>query len=96
MNLALADEAIVARTDGLLASQVGDVVVILHMDRSAYFHTDAIGADIWHRMAEPRRVGDLIADLVEDYEIDRDTCARDVRAFLAAAITEGVVRQVEL
>lgn len=75
----------------LACAEVGEDLVMLHLERNAYYDTDAIGADIWRRMAEPVVVGELCEALVDVYDVDAETCVRDVLAFLEDAHREGVV-----
>ena len=91
----VSENLVVARNDDLMSARVGSEVVMLHLERNAYYDLDAIGAVIWERLATPSSVGPLIDSLVEQYAVDRETCARDVLAFLAEALTEGVIRIVE-
>ncbi len=88
-------DTIVARNEALLSAEVGAEVVMLHVENNAYYDTDAIGADIWRRLTEPLRVSDLCGALLQHYDVDRDTCERDVLLFLSEAHREGVVRVVD-
>lgn len=87
-------DSIVSRNESLVSATVGADVVMLHLQNNAYYDTDAIGGDIWARIAVPTNVGDLCAALVEAYDVDRETCERDVLAFLNEAAREGVIRIV--
>ena len=65
---------------------------MLHLENNAYYDTDAIGGDIWSRLASPVRVRDLCSAMIDAYDVDRVTCERDVLAFLNEALREGVIR----
>lgn len=81
----------IAQIPTLLSADIGEEVVILHIVNGAYFDADAIGAHIWHALAQPTTVRTLCAALVESYDVDVDTCQRDVLAFLHIAYQEGLV-----
>ena len=87
-------ETTVARSDTLVSAEVGEELVMLHLEKNAYYDTDATGADIWRRLASPVRVGDLRDDLLKSYEVDPQTCADDVLTFLSEAYREGLIRVV--
>ena len=87
-------DTIVASGSSLVSADVGDDLVLLHVDKNAYYDTDAIGADIWHQLEQPVRVRDLCDRLVQKYDVDPETCQRDVLAFLIEALREEVVRVV--
>ncbi len=85
---------VVVLDESLVSAAVGEEMVVLHAKTSTYYDTDAIGADIWRRLAQPTIVQELCASLVERYEVDLATCERDVLAFLEQAHREGLVRVV--
>jgi Coenzyme PQQ synthesis protein D (PqqD) len=87
-------DTVVGQSDQLMSADVGDEVVMLHLAHDAYYDTDDIGADIWHRLARPVAVRDLCLELVQRYAVDLATCQADVLAFLDEAYQEGVIRVV--
>ena len=87
-------DTVVACGGSLVSADVGEELVLLHVEKNAYYDTDAIGADIWYQLEQPVRVSDLCSRLVVKYEVDPETCQRDVLAFLSEALREEVVRVV--
>ena len=88
-------ETVVAGGTSLVSADVGEELVLLHVEKNAYYDTDAIGADIWHQLEQPVRVRDLCDRLVGKYDVDPETCQRDVLTFLSEALREEVVRVVD-
>ena len=84
--------SVVRRNESLLAAEVGSDLVMLHVERNAYFDTSAVGADIWARLATPMTVRDLCAAVCQTYDVDHATCERDVLQFLNDAYREDVIR----
>ena len=87
-------ETVVTSGPSLVSADVGDELVLLHVEKNAYYDTDAIGADIWHQLEQPVLVRDLCDRLVEKYDVEPETCRKDVLAFLSEALREEVVRVV--
>jgi hypothetical protein len=87
-------DTVVARNEALLSADVGAEVVMLHVEKNAYYDTDAIGSDIWRRIETPISVNDLCVGLTGAYDVDVETCRRDVFEFLNEAFRERVVRIV--
>jgi len=88
-------DTVVSCSTSLVSADVGDELVLLHVEKNAYYDTDAIGADIWHQLEQPVRVRDLCDRLVGKYDVDPETCQRDVLTFLSEALREEVVRVVD-
>jgi hypothetical protein len=84
----------VAQAETLVSADIGEEVVMLHIENNAYYDTDPIGADIWHRLTQPTTVHALCMELVQAYDVDVETCQADVLTFLNEAYKEGVIRIV--
>lgn len=78
----LSDTAILAQKPGVLAAAIDDLVVIMSAERAEYYELNPIAADIWKRLANPRQVAELIAELVGCYEGDPALVGSDVRHLL--------------
>ncbi len=85
----------IQRADGLVSADVGQELVMLHIAKSTYLNTNAVGRDIWRSIERPVQVDELCAALVQRYEVDPERCAADVLAFLNDAYREGIVRIVD-
>jgi len=72
----------VQRNQEMLTSNIGEEIVMMSIDNSAYYGLDPIGSNIWEMLAEPIRVSDLCAQLMQRYEVNEQDCQRDVLNFL--------------
>ena len=76
------DTVLSARTD-LLASALSETeMVMLNLERGAYFGLEQTAKTIWEQLAQPRTVADLCAALVQTYQVDPATCSHDLLIFL--------------
>lgn len=71
------------RQSGLTWHVAGDEVVVLDLEGSVYLMLNGSATVLWERLTEPRTEIELIAALVEQFEIDDERAAADVAAFLA-------------
>jgi len=88
-------DSVVVRNEGLMSADVGQAVVILHMDQSSYFDTEGVGADLWRLLESPVRIRALLEEMQTRYSVAADDCARDVLAFLENALNEGLIKTEE-
>jgi hypothetical protein len=82
MKAAITLDSIVSVVPGQLASQVGSEVVILGLDRGAYYGLNRSGAWLWQKLQTPTRVGDLHTALLEKYEVDPEIARQDLIGLL--------------
>jgi hypothetical protein len=70
---------------------VDDEVVVLVRSTSTYIAVNHTGAVIWPAIADGTSRDDLIALLVDAFDIDAGTAARDVDAFVAALAEQDLL-----
>lgn len=69
-------------------------VAILDLDKGVYYGLDEVGARIWRELQQPRAVSTLKQALLDEYDVDPDTCERDLCALLDRLIEVGLARVI--
>jgi hypothetical protein len=93
--MTISSHSIVVREDEPIAANVDGEIVILSAKAEAYFGLGETGSEIWQMVASPRLVSDICEKLVEQYDIDRQTCERDTVAFLTKLLKDRLIRIVD-
>jgi len=88
---ALSTATVLVRSKEPLAARVDDEIVMLDSRQSAYFGLDGAGVVIWELLDEPLSIEAVCAHLIQEYDVDLDTCRRDVLAFAAELVDAGLV-----
>ena len=83
--------SVVVQAQGLVTADMDGEKVMMVIEKGKYFGLDAIGTCIWELIQSPSTVKDLTDKLLEEFEIDRDTCQADVLEFLQKMHREGLV-----
>ena len=83
------------RDSALPAAALDDGAVVLSLRAGAYFDFNRVAAEIWEMLAAPCRVGEIFRTLVQNYDVDADTLARDVTPFLETLVDERLLRVVD-
>lgn len=78
----ISKDSIIKQTDDIVASEIDGETVMMSIENGQYYGLDLIGSHIWDLIKSPIKVSDLINTLLEKYDVDGDTCQRDVLAFL--------------
>ena len=82
---------LVLRPNDLTWRSVGDEVVVLDLGASAYFTLNGSAATLWPALVEGTTVPDLELLLRTTYDIDEQTAAADVAAFVADLSKQGML-----
>lgn len=74
--------SVLRRNDEVMTADMGEELVMLHLDQDSYFGLDPIGREIWTRLEKPTPFADLCGALCQEFDVDAETCETDVRAFI--------------
>lgn len=86
----LTPSTVVVRTEPMSAD-LGGEIVLMSVESGRYYGLDAIGSDIWMRLAAPLRVDALSAALEADYDAEAGIIARDVLVLLDDLLAHGLI-----
>ena len=70
-------------------------VVILGLKEGLYYRLEGVGARIWSLLSEPRLPEEIVATLLDEYEVDREQCEGDVRRLIDELLERGLVIAAE-
>jgi hypothetical protein len=77
-------DSIIALRQGLACTDLDDEVIIVDAANAQYHGCGATGSQIVRLFADGARIADIVTALIGMYNIDRQTCAAEVLAFLQA------------
>ena len=84
-------DPVIRRDDNVLGAEVNDQIALMNPKMGRYYTLDAIGADIWRRMAQPINANELINTVCADYRGDPARIAVDIRELLDKMAEHGLV-----
>lgn len=75
-----------------MSSELPGEAIILNLDSGVYFGLDEVGARIWALLSQkPQHFSDLHRCLLEEYEVDSDTCEQDLTELLLAMKSASLI-----
>ena len=69
--------------------------VLLEAEAGAYFGLDEIGTRIWHLVGEGKSDDEIVASLLEEYEVEPAVLRKDLAAFYSALKARGLVHTAD-
>ena len=87
----ITSDCVVVQKPGAIVSDMNGEKVMLSVENGKYYNLGRQGGRIWELIASPVAVADLVTALTAEYEIDRETCERDVLKFLSALLRENMI-----
>jgi len=68
-----------------------DEAVILSIKKGVYYSLNPCGNRIWSLIQKPITVGKVRDTLLEEFDIDKETCEKDLLSLLGVMQQEGLV-----
>jgi Coenzyme PQQ synthesis protein D (PqqD) len=87
----MTDEYIVSRRAELIETEVDGELVALHVDNGTCYGFNGTATRIWSLIEQPKRVSELRDELMREFDVDPETCARQLDELLKELEMDGLV-----
>jgi hypothetical protein len=81
------------RNPDLAWTTMDDEIVMMSIERGAYSGLGGSGSRIWELLADAPSTSEICTHITTEFEVDADTCERDVLEFLQQLLQGGLIRQ---
>ncbi|MHC1681573.1 MAG: lasso peptide biosynthesis PqqD family chaperone [Clostridiaceae bacterium] len=81
----------VAQKTGLDSSDMDGEIVMMDIDKGKYYSFNQVGSRIWNLIENPLAVSEIITTLLEEFNVDIETCEKAVLDFINRAYDEGII-----
>ena len=82
---------IVARRAGLSEAELDGELLGLHVEQGTCYGFNGTATRVWKMIAQPTRLSAVRDSLLRDYDVDAETCERDLRDLLRTLEQDGLV-----
>ena len=79
----------------VLSSRIDDEVVLMSIEAGYYFALDTVGSRIWELLSKPLTNDELTEALMEEYDVERDTCVKEVNSFIEEMRSKNLIIRLE-
>lgn len=79
------------RLEGFVSTDMDGETVLMSIEHGSYFGIGGTGSLIWERLEEAQTEDALVEAVRARYDVSEEDCRRDVTAFLARLIENGLV-----
>lgn len=73
---------VVVQNKEIDVSDLNGEKVMMNIDKGEYFSLNSMGSRIWNLIEEPKRIGDIVNTLLEEYDVSEEECKDNVTKFL--------------
>ncbi len=80
----------------VLSSKIEEEIILMSVEADAYFGIDPIGSHIWDLLSkQPASINELVELLMQEYEIDKETCIQDVQSFINEMASRKLIFKID-
>lgn len=82
---------LLSRKPGLIAADMNGSTVMMDITTGKYYNLGEIGGAIWALLENSLTAEGIINGLMQQYNIDRETCEKDTMKFLETLLNKGLL-----
>lgn len=79
------------RKMGIMTADMNGATVMLDIETGKYFNLGEVGGRIWELLEAPMSMETLVEKLMQEYDVTKEQCMKDVEPFLAKMLERGLV-----
>lgn len=80
----------------VLFSRIDDEMILMSISEGYYFTLDPVGTRIWELLSrESSTLINLTDQLMEEYEVDKETCMKDLQEFIEDMASKKLIIPAE-
>lgn len=79
------------RSNDLIATEMDGDIVMLNISTGLYYGVSGVGTRIWELLERPTNINELVQIISREYEVDEETCQKDLQVFLQDLLNQGAI-----
>lgn len=87
----MTSQIVTKQHDQFVESEVGDEIVLMHVENESFFRLSGTGRRIWSLLDAHGDAAGVASQLQAEYQVDAETCRTEVDRFLASLSAAGFV-----
>lgn len=87
----ISQDSLVVVSQDQVSSDLAGESVILNLKNGTYYGLNELGSVIWEFIQEPKTVAAICDSILQEYEVDAETCESSVQALLSDLVDAQLV-----
>lgn len=92
MRVPIAPDMPLSLAPSVVSTAIPGETVILDASGDRYFSLQGVGPRVWELLQAPTTPARLVEAIMDEYDVDAETCERDVFTLLAELVQRDLVR----
>lgn len=87
-------DSVIRKMPNLVASEVNNNLVILSIEQGRFYGIEVVGKRIWELLSQVSAINDICDVLMDEFDVQRETCEQEVFRFLDELYRENLIEIV--
>jgi hypothetical protein len=88
----LKPQTVVSRVPEQISGELDGKVVLLSIENGEYYNMNGVASRIWALIEKPTTIAAVVDQLLEEFEVERDTCEAQVIAYLGRLSSDKLLQ----
>ena len=84
--------SVVQRDPEVIAAEADQDLIMVSVATGNYYGVSDVAREIWDAIEHPKRISELVGDLIASYQIDSSVCEEQTLSFLKVLLDEGLLQ----
>ena len=84
--------SIVQRDPEVISAEADQDLIMVSVASGSYYGVSDVAREIWDAIEHPKKVSDVVDDLIASHDIDSSSCGDQTLSFLEALLEEGLLQ----
>jgi len=84
--------SVVQRDPEVIAAEADQDLIMVSVATGNYYGVSDVAREIWDAIEHPKRISELVGDLIASYQIDSSLCEEQTLSFLKVLLDEGLLQ----
>ena len=80
------------RCPEVIGAELENSLVLLHTQTWTYLELNDTGMEVWQRLEQPRSLATVVAELVNEFEVDEPRCRRETEDFIGDLLARRFIQ----
>jgi len=83
--------SVIKKRDDLVSAPIDKETALMSIEQGNYYGIDEVGTRIWEIISDETTVSDLCGKLLDEFEVDEETCREETLRFLEDLASEKLI-----
>lgn len=84
-----------SRNGNIIDGSLDNHQVMMHIEKGKYYGLNPVAKRIWELVETPRSVDEIVAVLLQEFEVSEEACRAQTQAFLDKAVACDILKRSE-